>query len=161
MSAAELEAPRPLRKPGDTDAVTFSWADPAAGLYGLARVASGLAADGAASSSALAVAFAGRETLGAIAEAGATPPPELAAETEAPLERWTCAAPGELEFELDLRGADAAGGVRRAPGGRQGRRDGGLRAALPRARDDGRHAASTGSASAGTRGATRTGTRSR
>ena len=30
MSAASLEAPRPLRKPGDTDAVTFSWADTSA-----------------------------------------------------------------------------------------------------------------------------------
>ena len=38
VSAADLEAPRALRKPGDTDAVTFSWADECAGLYGLARV---------------------------------------------------------------------------------------------------------------------------
>ncbi len=71
MSAAELEAPRPLRQPGDTDAVTFSWADRAAGLYGLARVAGGAGADGAPQASALAVAFAEREPLGAIAVAGA------------------------------------------------------------------------------------------
>ncbi|MDA0165132.1 hypothetical protein OM076_32990 [Solirubrobacter ginsenosidimutans] len=100
MSAASLEAPRPLRKPGDTDAVTFSWADTSVGLFGLARVASGLAADDNESSSALAIAFAGRETLGAIAEAGATPPPELTVETVEPLERWIVRGSGELEFEL-------------------------------------------------------------
>jgi hypothetical protein len=100
MSAASLEAPRPLRKPGDTDAVTFSWADTSTGLFGLARVASGLSADDKESSSALAIAFAGRETLGAIAEAGVTPPPELAVETVEPLERWVVRGSGELEFEL-------------------------------------------------------------
>jgi hypothetical protein len=100
VSAAELEAPRPFRKPGDTDAVTYSWADPESGLYGLARVAAGVTSDGAANSSALAVAFEGREPLGAIAEAGETPPVELVAETDAPLERWTLRAEGELHFEL-------------------------------------------------------------
>ena len=84
-----LEAPRPLRKPGDTDAVTFSWADAETGLYGLARVATGVSPDGETSASALSVAFEGREPLGAIAEAGEQPPPELTAVTEAPLERWT------------------------------------------------------------------------
>jgi len=100
VSAAELEAPRALRKPGDTDAVTFSWADASAGLYGLARVASGAGPDGAASASALAVALAGRDTLGAIAEAGAEPPRELEAVTEEPLERWLVRGSGELSFEL-------------------------------------------------------------
>jgi hypothetical protein len=100
VSAASLEAPRPLRKPGDSDAVTYCWADVSTGLFGLARVASGLAGDGSASSSALAIAFAGRETLGAIAEAGATPPPELVVETVAPLEQWVVRGSGELEFEL-------------------------------------------------------------
>jgi hypothetical protein len=100
VSAAELEAPRPFRKPGDTDAVTYAWADPESGLYGLARVAAGVNADGVAQSSALAVAFEGREPLGAIAEAGETPPVELVAETDAPLERWTLRAQGELAFEL-------------------------------------------------------------
>jgi hypothetical protein len=100
VSAAELEAPRALRKPGDTDAVTFSWADASSGLYGLARVASGAGPDGAASASALAVALAGRDTLGAIAEAGAEAPAELTAVTEAPLERWSVRASGELRFEL-------------------------------------------------------------
>ncbi len=100
MSAAGLEAPRSLRKPGDTDAVTFSWADVAAGVYGLARVASGALADGTTSHSVLAVGFAGRETLGAIAEAGATPPPEVVAGVEEPLERWTLEGAGELTFSL-------------------------------------------------------------
>ena len=42
---------------------------------------------------------------------------------------------GRAAFDADLRGADAAGRVRRAPGGGEGGRDGGLRAALPRPRD--------------------------
>ena len=58
-----------------------------------------------------------------------------------PLERWTLRGSGELSFELDVRGALAARGVRRrSQGHRQGRRDGGLRAALPRQRDGRRHA---------------------
>ncbi|WP_028065557.1 hypothetical protein [Solirubrobacter soli] len=100
MSALGPEAPRSLRKPGDTDAVTFSWADGRAGVYGLARVASGLLADGTTSHSVLAVGFAGRETLGAIAEAGATPPAELTTAIEEPLERWTVSGAGEIEFSL-------------------------------------------------------------
>jgi hypothetical protein len=100
VSALGPEAPRPLRKPGDTDAVTFSWADGRAGLYGLARVASGLLADGTTSHSVLAVGFAGRETRGATAEAGETPPAELTTAIEEPLERWTLSGSGELEFSL-------------------------------------------------------------
>ena len=100
MSVAGLEAPRSVRKPGDTDAVTFTWADIGAGVYGLARVASGALADGTTSHSVLAVAFAGRETLGAVAEAGASPPPEVVASVEEPLERWAVAGSGELPFSL-------------------------------------------------------------
>ena len=100
MSAAGLEAPRSVRKPGDTDAVTFTWADVGAGVYGLARVASGALADGTTSHSVLAVGFGGRETLGAVAEAGATPPPEVVASVEEPLERWAVAGSGELPFSL-------------------------------------------------------------
>ncbi len=99
MSA--LEAPRPLKKPGDTDAVTFSWADAETGSYGLARVATGVGPDGDTSASAHAVTFAGREPIGAIAEAGADAPPELTAVTEEPLARWTLRADGgELTFDL-------------------------------------------------------------
>jgi len=100
VSAAGLEAPRSVRKPGDTDAVTFTWADIGAGVYGLARVASGALADGTTSHSVLAVAFAGRETLGAVAEAGASPPPEVVASVEEPLERWAVAGSGDLPFSL-------------------------------------------------------------
>jgi hypothetical protein len=107
LTPAELEARRALRKPGDTDAVTYAWADPQVGLYGLARVASGAGGDGSVSSSALAVAFAGRETLGAIAESGAEPPPELVAETVAPLERWTLRGSGELTFALEFEALTA------------------------------------------------------
>jgi len=85
MSAPGPEAPRPLRKPGDTDAVTFSWADGRAGVYGLARVASGLLADGTTSHSVLAVVCAGRETLGAIAEAGVVAQRAALAQTQAAL----------------------------------------------------------------------------
>jgi hypothetical protein len=99
-AAQQLEAPRPGRKPGDTDAVTFSWADAESGLSGLARVATGITPDGESSASALAVAFAGRDPLGALAESGAEPPPELVATVEAPLDRWTLTATGELEFAL-------------------------------------------------------------
>jgi hypothetical protein len=100
MSAAEMEAPRALRRPGDTDAVTFSWADPAVGVCGLARVAGGAGADATTSASALAIAFAGRNTLGALAESGAEPPDVLTATVEAPLERWTVRARRELDFAL-------------------------------------------------------------
>jgi len=102
MNPAELEAPRALRKPGDTDAITFSWADAEAGVFGLARVAGGAGADGSASASALAIAFSGREMLGALAESGATPPEVLTASVETPLERWTVRARGELDFELSF-----------------------------------------------------------
>ena len=44
--------------------------------------------------------FGGRETLGAVAEAGATPPPEVVASVEEPLERWAVAGSGELPFSL-------------------------------------------------------------
>ena len=97
MTDPELEAPRPLRKPGDTDAVTFSWADVDASLYGLARVASGVGGDGETSTSALAVGFLGRETLGAVV---ASPAEDVVATTEEPLARWTVRGGGELEFDL-------------------------------------------------------------
>jgi hypothetical protein len=99
---ARLEAPRELRKPGDTDAVTFSWADAEAGLYGLARAATGVGGDGVEQPSALAVAFAGRKPLGAVALAGAEAAAVLDTTVEAPLERWTLRGDGELEFGLSF-----------------------------------------------------------
>ena len=159
---AELEAPRPLRKPGDTDAVTFSWADRRPGCTGsrASRPASG--ADGDASSSALAVALrrardAGRDRRGRRRAAA-----ELVAETEAPLERWTVRGGGELEFELTFEALTppAEYGGRQAlvkAGGMEGYEQ------LCRVRGDDRRAGRSTRArrSAGTRGATRTGTRSR
>jgi len=91
-----------LRKPGDTDAVTFSWADASAGLYGLARVATGLAADGAEQPSALAVLFSGREPLGAVAVAGPDAAAVVSASVDEPLRRWTVRGAGELAFELEF-----------------------------------------------------------
>jgi hypothetical protein len=62
----ELEAPRPATGPQFSDAVTFSFGDPSADVYGLARV--GLTQDGA---SGLAVLFRGRESVAGRAEGGA------------------------------------------------------------------------------------------
>ena len=69
MSDAQLEAPRPLREPGDTDAVTYAWADAGAELYGLVRVAEGIESDGSPGRSALVVALSGRTTVAAAAAA--------------------------------------------------------------------------------------------
>ncbi len=97
-----VEQVHELRKPGDTDAVTFTWADPAAGLYGLARVATGLAADRSEQPSALAIAFSGRELLGAVALAGPDAPDIVSATVEEPLRRWSLRGGGELEFALEF-----------------------------------------------------------
>jgi hypothetical protein len=105
MTAAELEAARPLRKPGDTDAVTFSWADPEAELYGLVRLATGLTADGSSQPSALAIAFSGRQPLGVIASAGDALP--ATATVDVPLERWSVRGDGDLTFELEFQASTA------------------------------------------------------
>ncbi len=97
-----VEQVHELRKPGDTDAVTFSWGDRGSGLYGLARVATGLSADGAEQPSALAVVFSGREPLGAVAVAGADAPDTVSASVEEPLRRWTVRGGGELAFDLEF-----------------------------------------------------------
>ena len=110
-----------------TDAVTFSFADPAAQLYGLARL--GLSGEGAARrGSALAVLFSGRDPVAAIAQGDVEVAPDadwsalslpgLAASVEAPLERWSVRMAGErhgfaLTFEAisppaELSGAEAA-----------------------------------------------------
>lgn len=100
MSA--VEQLHELRKPGDTDAVTFLWADPGGGLYGLARVATGLGADGAESPSALVVLFLGRDPLGAVAVSGPEAAAAVSTSIEEPLRRWTVRGAGELEFELEF-----------------------------------------------------------
>ena len=165
VSAAELEAPRPFRKPGDTDAVTYSWADPEAGLYGLARVAAGVDRGRRRARRAR---WPSRSR--AASRWARSPRParrrraELVAETEAPLERWTLRAEGELRFELTFEALTppAEYGGRQAvvkAGGMEGYEQ------LCRVRGTmqagGRERPCAASASAGTRGATRTGTRSR
>jgi hypothetical protein len=105
VSAPELEAPRHLRRPGDTDAVTFSWADAEAGLYGLARVATGMGADGARGESGLAVALAGGATIGASTVA-------VTAGVDEPLARWHVRSEEPafaLEFEAITPPAELSG----------------------------------------------------
>jgi hypothetical protein len=101
------EAPHALRAPGDTDAVTFAWADPEAGLYGLARAATGLGADGVEQPSALALTFAGSEPAGVLAVAGPEAGGALVATVEEPLRRWTVRGSGlELTFEAATPAAE-------------------------------------------------------
>jgi hypothetical protein len=97
MSDTELEAPRPLREPGDTDAVTYAWADAAAELYGLVRVAEGIDADGSRGRSALVVALSGRTTVAAAADAGG-----VTATVDEPQMRWSVESSGEPAFALEF-----------------------------------------------------------
>jgi hypothetical protein len=97
MSHAELEAPRPLREPGDTDAVTYAWADAGAELYGLVRVAEGVEGDGTPGRSALVVALAGRATVAAAAQADG-----VTATVEEPLLRWSVRSSAEPAFALEF-----------------------------------------------------------
>lgn len=94
----------PQGRPGDTDAVTFSFADTAQGFYGLARL--GLSGEGAERrGSALAVLFSGREPVTAIAEGDVPVAPDagwerltlpgLGASVDAPLGRWSVRMEGE------------------------------------------------------------------
>jgi hypothetical protein len=101
---------------GFTDAVTFAFADRAAGFFGLARagVAGGA---GGLQGSALGVLFAGREPVGVLAEGeNALPPtadwddlrmPGLAVRTLEPHVRWqvTLEAPGGSGFDLEFTAA--------------------------------------------------------
>jgi hypothetical protein len=104
-----LEAARELEAPGDTDAVTYAWADPAAELYGIARLGRGAAGDGSLRGSALAVVFSGRSPVGVLARGGEPLPdggwerlalPGLATATEVPLERWTVSRDADVSFTL-------------------------------------------------------------
>jgi hypothetical protein len=101
---------------GFTDAVTFAFADRAAGFFGLARagVAGGA---GRLQGSALGVLFAGREPVGVLAEGeNALPPtadwddlrmPGLVVRTLEPHVRWqvTLEAPGGSGFDLEFTAA--------------------------------------------------------
>jgi hypothetical protein len=107
ISPADERAHAPTG-PGFADAVTFAWGDPGAELHGLAR----LALSGSAGS-ALAVVFAGREPVAAIArgdvDAGEGADfadlalPGLATTVTTPLRAWTVAgsdADGAIAFDL-------------------------------------------------------------
>jgi hypothetical protein len=106
----ELERARAATGPAFTDAVTFAFGDADAQLYGLARI--GLSpGDGGVAGSALAVLFAGREPVAAVArgglDAGAGPEWEsvslggLRARVVSPLSEWTVALEGEAHgFDL-------------------------------------------------------------
>jgi hypothetical protein len=111
---AEDERARPFTGPAFTDAVSFGFADPAAQVYGLARIGlSPAPGDGAGDervASALAVLFSGREPIAVLAEAAPAPDvsgwesvslPGLTATVDAPLHRWSAGfADGRHGFEL-------------------------------------------------------------
>jgi hypothetical protein len=110
----EREAARELTEPGDTDAVTFAWADADAELYGMARLGRGATADGSLQGSALSVVFAGRKPVGVLARGGEPLPGAgweglelsgLATATETPLERWSVGGDGDAPFTLDFESA--------------------------------------------------------
>ena len=125
MTAAELESARVATGPAFTDAVTFAFGDPDAQLYGLARI--GLSPAGA---SALAVLFAGREPVTAVArggiDVGAADWDSVAAgglrtAIAEPLRRWTVALDGDgngfdLRFEAISAPAPLGDAVVRAGG---------------------------------------------
>lgn len=110
MTSSELESPRPHTGTGFSDAVTVSFGDPAAELYGLVRI--GLSPGPPRASSGLALLFSGRDVAAATAVSGvevAEPsfaPPELgevAVETLEPLARWRARFAGEEGgFDLDV-----------------------------------------------------------
>ena len=106
------ERARPPTGPAFTDAVTFAFGDPDAQLYGLARIGLSPGEDGgSATGSALAVLFAGRDPVAAVARGGLEVPHAAGWESLAlggleasviePLRRWTVALAGpEQDFEL-------------------------------------------------------------
>ncbi len=129
MTAAAREAVREAA----TDSVTFGFGDATAQLYGLARLGLSRAADGMRQGSALALLFAGREPVAALAH-GALPVGEDAgwetlalagvrATVDEPLERWNVsfdAADGQgFALEFSALG-DAAELGTAAPAGRLG-----------------------------------------
>ena len=103
-----------------TDAVTFSFADPAAQVFGLARL--GLSGEGdARRGSALALLFAGRAPVAAVVEGDVEVAPDagweslslpgLAASVEVPLERWSLRLAGERhELALTFEAASPPAG---------------------------------------------------
>jgi hypothetical protein len=137
VTAAELEAVRTPTGPAFADAVTFAFGDGAAQLYGLARIGISPGEDGAGRrASALAVLFAGREPVAAIARGAlevsdGTGWDDVAAGglrmgIEEPLRAWTVAMEGERHgFELRFEATSppaliAAGDAVARAGGMEG-----------------------------------------
>jgi hypothetical protein len=125
-----LESVRAATGPAFTDAVTFSFGDPAAQLYGLARIGLSPGEDGIAGS-ALAVLFAGRDPVAAVARGGialgadvdweAVAVSGLGAQVLEPLARWTVTLEGDahgfdLTFEAISAPAEVDGDVARYGG---------------------------------------------
>jgi hypothetical protein len=113
VTAAELEQVRTPTGPAFADAVTFAFGDADAGLFGLARIGLSPGEDGAGRrGSALAVLFAGREPVAAIARGGMEVPDGagwdsialggLAMTVDEPLRGWRVAMDGE-RHGFDLR----------------------------------------------------------
>lgn len=123
MSAAELEQARTPTGPAFADAVTFAFGDARAELYGLARIglSPGEGGEGRLGS-ALAVLFAGREPVAAIAR-GALEVPDgagwdalelggLRMTVEAPLGAWRVALEGERDgFDLRFEALSPPAGI--------------------------------------------------
>jgi hypothetical protein len=112
VSGAALEAVRTPTGPAFADAVTFAFGDASAQRFGLARIGLSPGADGSGpQASALAVLFAGREPVAAIARGGLELPDGagwgsisaggLRMEIREPLQDWSVAMEGaEHGFEL-------------------------------------------------------------
>jgi hypothetical protein len=114
------EAPRFSDDPAFRDAVTFSFGDPAAAVYGLARVGVGGASAGAgagaggANASGFAVVYAGGAMAGASTEAAVATAADaegwdavraagVRSTVQAPLEAWTATYDGGSHAGFDLR----------------------------------------------------------
>lgn len=103
VTAAD-ETPRIPEGPAFSDAVTFAFGDPAADVYGLARVGRSPGEDGSAQGSGLAILFSGREPV-AVRAAGGLPlsgdgwdavdAAGVRTSTEEPLGAWTITFEGE------------------------------------------------------------------
>jgi len=116
-----------------TDSVTFAFGDPSAELYGLARLGLSRSTDGERRGSALALLFAGREPVAALARGGiavvgdagweAIEVAGLRATVDAPLDRWSVRFDAEdghgFALELSSLGEPATLGAD-APAGRLG-----------------------------------------
>lgn len=118
---AEHETPRPGQGAAFSDAVTFAFGDPAADVYGLARIGRSPGEDGAPQGSGLAVLFSGREPV-AVRAAGGLPvagdgwegvdAAGVRTTVEEPLAAWTVSfesEDGSSGFELRFEAASLPG----------------------------------------------------